>query len=177
MNDLLMGNSNSDGPKKTILIIGAGGYGHVVAEIAESIGYHSFFLDDHHPKAIGKISELEEHIHHYDVVFVAIGNNVFRKQITEKIREIGSCPVTLIHPTAYVSPSATVGAGTVIAPRAVVNTRSSIGEGCILSVGAIVDHDAVVESFVHLDAGSVCKPGSHIESCCKIDAGTVAAGY
>lgn len=44
-----------------LLIIGAGGYGHLVKEIAVLNGYEIVdFLDDNSPLAIGKVNELED---------------------------------------------------------------------------------------------------------------------
>lgn len=41
---------------KKLLIIGAGGHGKVVAEVASACGYDNVkFLDDNSPEAIGKI--------------------------------------------------------------------------------------------------------------------------
>ena len=46
--------------------------------------------------------------------YPAFGNNERRVEWLEKLTEAG-CPVpTLIHPTAYVSPKATIDKGTVI---------------------------------------------------------------
>ena len=46
---------------KKILVIGAGGHGKVVAEVAEALGYDAVaFLDDNSAIAIGKTSELEK---------------------------------------------------------------------------------------------------------------------
>ena len=45
--------------KDNLLIIGAGGHGKVVAEVAEACGYENIaFLDDNSPEAIGKISDM-----------------------------------------------------------------------------------------------------------------------
>ena len=42
---------------KNLLIIGAGGHGRVVAEVAAACGYENIsFLDDNSPEAIGKIN-------------------------------------------------------------------------------------------------------------------------
>ncbi|MBQ9572900.1 MAG: hypothetical protein IJR22_05870 [Acidaminococcaceae bacterium] len=76
--------------------------------------------------------------------------------------------VTLVHPTAYVSPSATVGAGTVVEPKAVINTNSQIGQGCIISVGTVVDHDCVIGDFCHINAGVVCGAGSCVEALTRL---------
>lgn len=56
---------------KRLLIIGAGGRGKVVAEVAEAPGdYESIdFADDNNAKAAGKISDLERIHEHYDSAF------------------------------------------------------------------------------------------------------------
>ena len=73
--------------KKSLLIIGAGGHGRVVKEIAESIEegnslkYGTIdFLDDNFEKSVGKIDDLGSIGKNYDEVFCAIGNNELRKK-------------------------------------------------------------------------------------------------
>lgn len=58
-----------------LLLIGAGGHGKVVAEIAEDCGYEKIdFLDSNSPESIGKISDLEKFTNQYEYAFVGIGN-------------------------------------------------------------------------------------------------------
>ena len=46
---------------KSLLILGAGQFGQVTYEIAESLEYKKIgFLDDHAAKAIGKLDEFEK---------------------------------------------------------------------------------------------------------------------
>ena len=158
-----------------LLIIGAGGHGHVVAEVAQVCGYQCAFLDDHSPDAIGTIAQLEQLVQKFDTCFVAIGNNVIRKQLMKRLQALSCTLATLVHPTAYVSPSAKIGLGTIVAPNALINTRSLIGGGCILSAGCIVDHDVVIQDYVHINAGAICKAGTTILEGQKIDAGQVAS--
>lgn len=157
---------------KSLLIIGAGGHGRVVAEIAAVCGYDKdsiAFLDDNAPGAVGKIAEMELYAPRYDGVFIAIGNNALRQRLTVQLRGMaGARLVTLIHPTAYVSPSAVIGQGTVVEPKAVINTNSRIGQGCIISVGTIIDHDCEIGEFCHINAGMVCSAGSHVEALSRI---------
>ena len=162
---------------KKLLIIGAGGHGHVVAEIAHICGYICSFLDDNSPDAIGKIAYIGQYLSDFDFFFVAIGNNGKRQEVTKKLEKL-KCPIPIIiHPTAYVSPTAKIGEGTVIAPGAIVNTHSCIGKGCIISAGALIDHDARIEDFVHINVGAVCKSGSYISNLTKVDAGAVVQGF
>lgn len=157
---------------KSLLIIGAGGHGRVVAEIAVACGYVASsiaFLDDNSPAAVGKVLDMPLFAPRYDGVFVAIGNNALRQQLIGQLKEMqGVTLVSLVHPTAYVSPSATMGLGTVVEPKAVINTNSRIGQGCIISVGTVVDHDCVIGDFCHINAGIVCAAGSRIDALSRI---------
>lgn len=161
---------------KKLLIIGAGGHGYVVKETAEIVGEYEKidFVDDNCEIAVGKITDLEKLHQSYDSAFVSIGNNVFRNQLMNKLENMGYELPILVHPTAYVSKSSKIGAGTIIEPKAAVNANVFIGKGCIVSVGAVVDHNAVVGNYCHINAGAVVKSGIGIQDCTKIDAGQVA---
>lgn len=164
---------------KRLLIVGGGGHGKVVKEVAEAIGKYDGidFADDNSPDAVGKISDLEELRKHYDSAFVGIGNNHLRGELIHKLEEIGYKIPVLIHPTAYVSKSARIEKGTVVEPKALVNANTYVGEGCIISVGAIIDHDVELGECVHANAGSIVKAGATVESERKLEAGEVVLGY
>ena len=163
---------------KRLLIIGAGGHGKVVAEVAADIGYeHIDFLDDTAQEAIGKVSELEKYKNQYNDAFVGIGNNELRGKFISKLQDYGYTVPILIHPTAYVSRTAKINIGTVIEPKAIVNANSHISTGCIISVGAIVDHDVEIGDCCHVNAGAIVKAGSKVESYRKLEAGEVVLGY
>ena len=163
---------------KSLLIIGAGGHGKVVAEVAAACGYDNIsFLDDNREEAIGKINEMKAFCNQFANAFVGIGNTQFRNKMIKELLEIGYEVPVLVHPTAYVSKTAKISAGTVVEPLAIVNTNSVIGKGCIVSVGANVDHDTVLEDCVHVNAGAIVKAGAHVEENRKLEAGEVILGY
>ena len=163
---------------KKLLIIGAGGHGKVVKEIAESLGYNDIaFLDDKSSEAIGKIADSQNFVKDYQYAFVGIGNNKFRGELLKRLEQEGFEIPSLIHPTAYISKSAVIGKGTVVEPMAIVNANSKVGAGCIISVGAIVDHDVVLEDCVHVNAGAICKAGIFVAKETKLEAGQVVKGY
>lgn len=170
---------------KKLLIFGAGGHGKVVKEVALSILDKNReqvydivdFLDDYSINAIGKLKDLEEFKDSYDEFFCGIGNNQLRKKLLEKAEKLGYVIPVLVHPTAFISPSAVIKAGTVVEPKAIVNANSVVCEGAIISVGAIVDHDVVIEEYVHVNAGAIVKAGARVESYRKLEAGEVILGY
>ena len=157
-----------------LLIVGAGGHGKVVAEVASDCGFDKIaFLDDSGLEAIGKLDELEKFSEQYEYGFVSIGNNKFRSELIERLAKAGYQIPILIHPTAYVSKSAKIAKGTVIEPKAIVNANAVISTGCIISVGAIVDHDATVGKYSHVNAGAIVKSGVEVLDFIKLEPGQV----
>ena len=155
---------------KRLLILGAGGHGKVVREVALSMVdknnnpvYEAVdFLDDNATEAVGKISDLEKFTNSYDDAFCGIGNNSIREKLLDQIGKTGILIPVLIHPSAYISPSAEIEEGVVVEPKAIVNTNSVVHRGCIISVGSIVDHDVDVGEFSHVNAGAIVKAGAKI---------------
>lgn len=162
-----------------LLILGAGSHGRVVREVAEATGQYEniAFLDDNTSQsdAIGKLSDYDKFIGQFNYAFVAIGNAEVRKKYQELLMDSYKI-ATLVHPAAHISPSASVGKGTVVMARAVVQTNSNIGVGCIISAGAIVDHDSVVGDYCHINAGAVIPSMSTVVTMTKVDYGAVYHG-
>ena len=156
---------------KQLVILGSGGYGHTVADIAEQLGYNILFLDDSLPGH--ELSSFSSYIDDQTEFILAFGNNEFRLSWCDRITQAGGKLATLIHPTAYVSPKATINPGTVILPHAIVNTDTLIERGCILNLGAIVDHGCILEEGVHIAPGAIVKGENRIERLSKIEAGEV----
>lgn len=162
-----------------LLIIGMGGHGYVVKEVAENMDVFDRidFIDDHNEKAIGTIKDLKKLRNTYDTIHVSIGNLELRKQFYKEAKKYNYCTLALIDPSAYVSQSAEIDEGTLVEPKAIINANTQIGKGCIISVGSIVDHNATVGDYCHINSGAILKAGSQVESYTKIDAGEVVKGY
>ena len=145
---------------RKLTIIGAGGHGKVVADIARKNGYGEIvFLDDDEGirecggyPVIGNSSKVEQ----IDAdVIVGVGNADVRKRIQESVPS--EKLVTLIHPNAVVAEDAVIGIGTVVMAGAVINPGAKIGKGCIINTCSSVDHDCTVGDYVHIAvAGHLC---------------------
>ena len=150
---------------KSLLIIGAGGYGWVVKEIALLNGYEKIeFLDDNSHIAVGKIKDLEDLQQQYDGAIVAIGNPEIRKKVFERIAK----PVTVIHPTAVVSPTAKVGQGCVIEANAVVGTNAELKKSVFVCSGAVVNHNSIVGKYSQVDCNAVVSTGADVPPYTKV---------
>lgn len=61
---------------------------------------------------------------------------------------------TLVHPTAYVSPLATLGAGTFVGARSVIAAGAALGEHVFVNRGVTIGHDTRVGAFSRIQPGS-----------------------
>ena len=98
--------------KKKLLLVGAGGFGRMVAEQA-MLQYDCAFVDDGQSvgaeicgiPVIGGLADLPELKKEYSLLVVGIGNNQFRAQVYEKAKSLGYAFPNIIAPSAHVSPS------------------------------------------------------------------------
>lgn len=160
-----------------LIIIGAGGYGQTVADIARQSALFDqvLFLDDHAlgEDVLGKCEDFLMFKEDETMFYPAFGNNILRLEWLDRL-EMNSCQVpVLIHDSAYVSPKAVIRTGTVVLPKAVVNTDCVVNRGCIVNFGAIVDHGCILEAGAHICLGSIVKAENQIPSCSKIEAGQI----
>lgn len=161
---------------KKLVIIGAGGHGKVIAEIAKKNGYSNIvFLDDNEKlykcgdfPIIGSCSEFSKI--DGDVI-VGIGNTLLRKYMLEVIPK--DRLVTLIHPNAVVADDVVIDIGSVIMAGSVINPGTRIGKGCIINTSSSVDHDCKIGDYVHIAVGSHLCGGVTIGNETWIGAGAV----
>lgn len=149
---------------KKLLIIGAGGHGKVVCDIAKCTKMFDeiIFLDDDTEKknvlgysVYGQTTCYEALRYTYTYATVAVGNNKIRMQWLDRLTQAGYKLPILVHPTAVVSDYATIHEGTVIMSHVVVNAGATVGRGCILNTSSVVEHDCCVEDGVHISPMAV----------------------
>ena len=163
--------------EQNLLILGAGEYGHVALETAEAMGCFRkiAFLDDDNLSAIGKMADYKKLQQEYSCAFVAMGNPALRRQWLDKLEEAGFMLPALIHPKAYVSPSAELGKGTIVEPMAIVNTDAKIEVGGLLCAGCVVNHNASVGSCCQVDCNAVIAAGAVVPADTKVPSGMTFA--
>jgi acetyltransferase EpsM len=144
-----------------IVVIGEGGHSKVIREIIRSKRENQIvaILDDKYTVLMSKdglyqgpisaAHQLTELGHELKWV-IAIGNNERRKSIFTKLGLPHEDYATLIHETAVVSPSASLGHGSVIMANTVINADAHIGYHTIMNTGSIVEHDCRIADYVHL---------------------------
>lgn len=155
-------------------IYGAGGHAKVIVDLIKLLdGHIECIFDDNYtanPSFVGIP------VHQYDPeqckdakIIIAIGDNEVRKTISAQLSHRFA---TLIHPTASISSSARIGAGTVVLANAVVSADAKIGNHVIINTLVSVDHEVIINDYVHVfpnaylggraivQEGAVIGPGS-----------------
>jgi len=158
-----------------LAIIGAAELGGLIAHHAEEdqgwevVGYYddfskaSEFLER---PVLGNTEQLLGHFKEgrFDALMIGIGYNHMTARASLFDRFKNQIPFArLVHSSAYVDPSCTVGEGVFLFPRVVVDMHCVIEDNVLINTGGIVAHHTIV------GAHSFLAPGVHI-------AGRIAIG-
>ena len=161
--------------KEKLLLIGAGGFGRMVAEQA-MLQYNCAFVDDGQPvgaeicgiPVAGGLADLLELRKEYNLLVVGIGNNRFRAQVYEKAKALGYAFPNIIASSAYISPYAKLGCGCVVLQNACVQNSASVGNGVLLNAGTEVHCDAAVGGYALIYTNSVIRTGATVGNFARI---------
>lgn len=142
-----------------IVIVGAGGFGREVFQwarhawpahvhkIAGFVSADPAKLDGHAATLpiLGSPDDFE--VRPTDGLVLAIGIPQARRQVAERLEARGAHFLTLVHPTAIVADTATIGPGSVICPYAVVSDAARLGRFVLVNYHASLGHDAAAGDF------------------------------
>jgi len=178
--------------KPDIILIGAGGHAHACIDVIEQDGQYKIaglvgLPSEMHNRHFGYSviatdDDLPQLIKEYCYAFITLGQILTpdsRIRLYQQALQIGFQLPVIIAPTAYVSPHASLGSGTLIMHGAIVNAGATVGVNCIINNRSLVEHDATVENHCHISTGSILNgdvkigEGSFIGSCSVIREGVV----
>lgn len=161
---------------KNIVIIGAGDLGKELVWLIEDINKKKpeylilGFLDDDASKTglefcgykvIGSVGGLKSLSERMPVgAVIAIQNGTVRRKIVESNPDFHEW-ATIIHPTAVVAPSSSVGRGSVLFPQVTVSVDSNLGDFGLYYIRSVVCNDCRVGNYVSLMSGA--SVSEHVE--------------
>lgn len=86
--------------------------------------------------------------------FVGIGDNKIRRRILMSVKQKFGEAISIIHPNSYISPTASVGWGSMVSTYASINAMAKLGIGTICNTGSTIEHECILENYVHIAPGA-----------------------
>ena len=170
--------------KKKLLLVGAGGFGRMVAEQA-MLQYDCAFVDDGQVvgaeicgiPVVGGLANLPELRKEYGLLVVGIGNNRFRAQVYEKAKTPGYAFPNIVAPSVYISPYSKLGCGCVVLQNACIQNGASVGSGVLLNAGTEVHCDAAVGDYALIYTNSVVRTGATVGNFARIGSNSTICNH
>jgi sugar O-acyltransferase (sialic acid O-acetyltransferase NeuD family) len=98
-----------------------------------------------------------------DRFLLAIGIPETRRRVAEALEKRGAEFLSLIHPTAIVAATASIGAGSILCPYAIVSDSARVGRHVLLNYHASLGHDASAGDFAVLSPYASLGGNAHVE--------------
>ncbi|HNZ81608.1 MAG TPA: sugar O-acyltransferase [Bacteroidales bacterium] len=176
---------------KKILIIGGEGNGGVVAACIEDMRLRhrilewevAGFINDYEQSVsgypvLGGTGDLQDILRrHPDYYLMWAIHTIGRNYLIEKVFNKANIPAerlaTIVHPSAFVAPTAHLEPGVFVMSNCYVGPSAHIGLCCMLMANSLVAHDTRVGPLCHFSAGSITGSYNTIGKCSSIAYGTV----
>lgn len=85
----------------------------------------------------------------------AIGSGKGRAYVYDKLKAKGFELPNLIHKTAFIEPTVTMGEGNLIFAGAMLGSDVVIGNDCVINASAVVNHDCIISDNCHIASGAI----------------------
>lgn len=92
-----------------------------------------------------------------------IGNINRRIEVFRRLIQAGFSFPIVVHPTAFVEPSAALEGGVQVFPHAYIGSEAQVGFGAIVNTGAIVSHDCRLAAYVNIAPGTQLAGGVTVD--------------
>ncbi len=100
-----------------------------------------------------------------------------RGVFVEQAAALGYRFATVVHPTAYVAPSTTLGEGVYVGPRAAISPSCRIGSHVIVLQGSMVGHHVDIDDYASLMMGANVAGSTRIGAATWISTGAVVIDH
>jgi len=162
-----------------IALMGPGGQARVTLDAALAAGIEVTGLLDDSGRAdyfgipvLGSVVDWRKQ--HGASFIVGMSDARQRVRLGEAIIEAGAEVLQVVHPTAWVSPFASLGRGVCVMHGAAVHPDTVIGDFAILNARASVDHDGDIGRGVTLGPGTTFPGTVRVGEYASVGAGVVA---
>lgn len=156
------------------VVWGAGGHARCVAGILlEQKKEVEYLIDEYNTASANEtwngilvVNAKDFQLNNNMSVIVAIGDNLERKRVQNKLLSLGVSVASVFSGSANISKYTEFGKGCQILRGSIICNDVAIGAGTIVNSGAIVEHGCSVGAYCHIAPGAVllgnCSIGSDV---------------
>lgn len=168
---------------KRVLVYGSLEFGRVIKDLVIQCGREfAGFIDDYHlgDEVVGNFAVASEQCtpsSHEIAVAVGYKNLRARWEVFQRVKALGYCSPSLIHPRAYVRDPKNVGEGAFIMAGAVIDVEAHLGPLVVAWPGVVVNHDSRIGANTFLSPNCTVCGCVTIGSHCFIGAGSTIVDH
>lgn len=100
-----------------------------------------------------------------------IGSVDVRLRVFDRLAAAGFEFPTVVHPTAFIEPSAMLEDGIQILPFTYIGSAARVGFGTLINAHVVVSHDCQVGRVVNLSPGALLAGGARVLDCSQVGMG------
>jgi len=166
---------------KPIIVLGGGGHASVVIDTLRAMGrtVAGFVAPQAADCDVPRLGG-DEYLDGVDPaemdLALAIGTirpSPLRRELFDAMKQRGFVFATLIHPSAVVAPSVSLGEGAQIMAGAVIQPGTVIGANTIINSRVVVDHDCRIGDHAHIATGAALSGAVHVGEESHVGTGAV----
>lgn len=167
---------------KEVILIGGGGHAHSLLEFSGDT-IKGYIATEENPTMevplLGSDADAdkfigEENLFHVAYVYSKFPTMEAREKLLRRYIESGARFVSLIAPTAIITPNSEIGEGCAVMNGAIIN-RAVLGRHVIVNSGAIVEHDCNIGANSFIGPGAIIGGFTTIGKNCFIGLGAKIA--
>ena len=172
-----------------LVLVGGGEHARVIADAVRSTTHHRLigFVDaressenesrlalrrvgdDRQPTGLGNVKGV--------LAFGTVESAQLREDAVSRLSpHLGGWAV-IQHATAWVSPNAQLGEGTVVLAGAIIQTGAKIGAHCVVNTRAVIEHDVWLGDHVQVSPGAVLGGGVRVGAGTFIGLGAIVRDH
>jgi acetyltransferase EpsM len=166
----------------SVVLFGGGGHGKTLIDLVRAVGSLHLvgIVDDSIPSGTlimglpvlggsGCLDELYKLGVRQAINGVGGINHVeVREKVFETLKTGGFEFPTLVHPTAWVEPSARLEEGVQVLAKSYISSECHIGFGTVINAGVVVSHDCILGQVVNLSPGAMLAGGVKVEDFAQV---------
>lgn len=175
---------------RPLILVGAGTHAKMLVDILCLTGREILFATDGNPDKHGttyrgiEVRGGDEVVLDMDPQTVRLVNGVgsvasphVRQALFERFAERGFVFESIIHPSAVIAESVTLGQGVQVMACAVIQPDAQLEDNVLINTNATVDHDCHIGAHSHIAPGATISGGVRIGSGCHIGSGASTVQY